>query len=334
MTKPKKLSSKPTAADKKEFIVETVVFDEDNTWKNYITKNIFDCLASLYPPLIADIDKSVPPEFLEQELSNILKGKYKMKGKEKKTDKLVKLCLLTGEDYYVFVHIEVQNKLEDDFGERIYIYRSLISMKYNTQNISTFVIFTGKSPSEKHKIFSHECYGSVINFQYNSYVISDQNADDLEKSNNMFDLAVLAAKYTLDTEGNARKRLIFKKKLFELAYQKQFSLEKIEELISFVFDYMLLSEDLEDELKEFLSSSSLINSEEMVVTKGQYRLAQLMTEVVYGKSYEAMLAEKEAVQQKTIKALLEKDFSPEKIADLLEFDLDYVLKVAKNHSNE
>ena len=148
----------------------------------------------------------------------------------------------------------------------------------------------------------------------------------------------MAAKYTLDTEGNARKRLIFKKKLFELAYQKQFSLEKIEELISFVFDYMLLSEDLEDELKEFLSSSSLINSEEMVVTKGQYRLAQLMTEVVYGKSYEAMLAEKEAekeaVQQKTIKALLEKDFSPEKIADLLEFDLDYVLKVAKNHSNE
>ena len=154
----------------------------------------------------------------------------------------------------------------------------------------------------------------------------------------MFDLAVLAAKYTLDTEGDGRKRLIFKKKLFELAYQKQFPLEKIEELISFVFDYMLLSEDLEDELKVFVSSSSSINSEEMVVTKGQYRLAQIMSEVVYGKSYEVMLAEKEAekeaTRQDTIKVLLKKDFSPEKIANLLEFDLDYVLKVAKNQSKD
>ena len=346
MTKRKTPYSKPTTTHIDESIPKLIVFDEDNTWKKYITKNIFDCLAALHPPLMSDIDKSVPPEFLEQELSNILKGKYKMKGKEKKTDKLVKLRLLTGEDYYVFLHIEVQNRLEDDFGERMYIYRSLISMKYNTQNISTFVIFTGKSPSEKHKVFIHECYGSVINFRYNSYVIADQNTGELEKSYNMFDLAVLAAKYTLDTEGDGRKRLIFKKKLFELAYQKQFPLEKIEELISFVFDYMLLSEDLEDELKVFVSSSSSINSEEMVVTKGQYRLAQIMSEVVYGKSYEVMLAEKEAekeaekasekeaTRQDTIKVLLKKDFSPEKIANLLEFDLDYVLKVAKNQSKD
>lgn len=156
---------KATSRKKEANLPQTIVFDQDNTWKNYITKNIFDCLASLHPQLYAAIDKSVPPEFLEQELNNFLKGKYKVSGKEKKMDKLVKLRLLTGEDYYIFVHIEIQDKLEDDFPKRIYIYRSLISMKYDyTQNITTFVIFTGKSPSEKHKTFSHECYGSEIFF--------------------------------------------------------------------------------------------------------------------------------------------------------------------------
>lgn len=354
MTKRKTPANKSALTKQKENALKPVVFDQDNTWKNYITKNIFDCLAALHPRLYAAIDLSVPPEFLEQELTNSLKGKYKVKGKEKKTDKLVKLRLLTGEEYYVFVHIEVQGKLEDNLPERIYIYRSLISMKYDTQNISTSVIFTGKSPSEKHKIFHYECFGSEISFRYNSYVIIDQNTDDLEKSDNMFDLAVLAAKYTLDTEGDARRRLMFKKKLYELALQKQILFEKIQELISFVFDYMLLSEDLETEFKEAIRNLSSSNSEEMVVSKGQYDLAQLMSEIVYGKSYEQMIAEnkvaakaaaktaakaaakaeKEVERRNTIQSLLKINFLPEKIADLMGYDLDFVLKVAEEYSKD
>lgn len=97
-----------------------LVFDQDNAWKNYIEKDIFECIAATHPILYAMIDKSVPPEFLEQEMSNIMRGKYKIQGKEKKTDKLVKLRLLTGEDCIIYVHFEFQDGLHDNFPERIY----------------------------------------------------------------------------------------------------------------------------------------------------------------------------------------------------------------------
>ena len=202
---------------------KVLVFDQDNGWKDYMSTDIFACLAVTHPKLYAAIDKNVPPHFLEQEMSNAMRGKYKIKGKDKKSDKLVKLRLLSGEDCFVYVHFEVQDQLQLSFPERIYIYRSLISLKYNTQKITTIVIFTGKAPEAKHKIFRDECFGSEIMYRYNSYVIVNQDEEELKKSDNPFHLAVLAAKYTLDTEGDARKRLVFKRKLTELAFEKKLS---------------------------------------------------------------------------------------------------------------
>jgi hypothetical protein len=99
----KKIKNTPENSEKKRRKPRTeLVFDQDNAWKNYIEKDIFECIAATHPMLYALIDKSVPPEFLEQEMSNIMRGKYKIQGKEKKTDKLVKLRLLTGEDCIKF----------------------------------------------------------------------------------------------------------------------------------------------------------------------------------------------------------------------------------------
>ena len=171
MTKLKSTENKPTSRPKEKKSKKLDIFDQDSAWKNYITTNIFDCIEALNSDLHESIDTSVPPEFLEQELINIIRGKYKIKNKEKKTDKLVKFQLLNGESHYIFVHLEFQSKLEDNFSERIYIYRSLISLRYQTQNITTFVIFTGKSPSDKHKVFELDCFGSFIHFRYNTYTI-------------------------------------------------------------------------------------------------------------------------------------------------------------------
>jgi hypothetical protein len=189
--------------------------------------------------LFAAVDTRLAPEFLEQEMSNALRGKYKIKGKEKKTDKLVKLRLLTGEDYYIYVHLEIQDQLKDDFPERLYIYRSLISLRYMTQNIR------------------------------------------------------------------------------------------------FVLDYMLLSDEMENEFKVNTLSPifSPQNTDSMVITRGERTLAEIYSTRLYGKSTEALLAEKdaekEAERQNTIQALLSINFSPEKIADLLGYNLKYVQKIAK-----
>jgi hypothetical protein len=337
MTMPKtKTSAKPPAVVKKPRKQrKTIIFDQDDAWKNYISKDFFDCLSIIHPILFAAVDKNVAPQYLEQEMSNALRGKYKVKGKEKKTDKLVKLRLLTGEDYYIYVHLEIQDQLKDDFPERLYIYRSLISLRYMTQNITTIVIFTGKPPSEKHTIFHHECFNSFVLYQFNYFVIAEQIEKELEASESAFALAVLAAKYTLDTEGDEQRRLKFKQKMFELAEKKQFPFDKLEELLSFVIDYMLLSDEVENEFIATTPSTifSPQNTDSMVITRGQRILSEMAQIALYGKTTEALLAdkeaEKEAERQNTIQALLTINFSPEKIADLLGYNLKYVQKTAK-----
>ena len=334
MRKSKTEPARPKFEQKQKKSLKTEVFDQDNAWKNFITTDIFDCLAVVHPILYAAVDKAIAPVFLEQEMSNIMRGKYKVIGKDKKTDKLVKLQLLNGEDYYVYLHLEVQDQLRDTFPERIYIYRSLISLRYQTQKITSIVIFTGKSPSEKHKVFKEECFNSTLLYTYTSYVIADQDEEALAVSNNPFALAVLAAKYTINTEGDARRRFKFKQKVFELARKKQFSVEKMEKLLSFVLDYMLLSEDMEN---EFIAQSpifSSLNTDTMEITRGQRALAEMASRAIYGKPFDEFIAEKEAEKEAerrhAIHSLLKINFSAEKIADILGFDLDYVLKVAED----
>ena len=64
------------------------VFDQDNAWKIFVTANISDTIKVLKSELHAMMDHSVPPEFLEQEMVNVMRGKYKVKNKDKKTDKI------------------------------------------------------------------------------------------------------------------------------------------------------------------------------------------------------------------------------------------------------
>ncbi len=342
------------AKKKEEKALQTLVFDQDNAWKNYVEKNVYDCIAVTNPKLYVELDKTFTPEFLEQEMTNMMLGKYKIKGKEKKTDKLVKLRLLTGEYCFIYVHFEFQDRLYDDFPERIFTYRSLIALRYKTQKITTIVIFTGKPPLPKHKMFKEECFGSEMIYIFNCFVIAEQKIEKLLKSDNPFDLAVLAAKYTLNTEGvsAARKRYLFKKKLTALAYQKGFSFEKTEELLSFVLDYMLLPNDMEKQFEEEFFNEIEKNQNNMVATRGETIVknspshkfireliaekAKLLaekeaekTKLLAEKEAEKtkLLAEKEAMRQKNVLDFFSLNVPIEKIAQLVERDIDYVKNI-------
>jgi hypothetical protein len=349
--------SNPTKKPRKPRTEE--VFDQDHAWKKFMTSNFWDCLARINPKLHAAADKSVPPVFLEQEFHNDLRGKYKVTDKEKRGDKLVKIRLLTGEDHLVFLHSEIQDQLRDNISDRICTYRILIQLRYQTHNITSVAIFTGKAPAKKHKIFISECYGSKMTYSYISFVIANQNVRKLQKSDNLFDIALLAAKYTLNTEGDEQRRLLFKQKVFEIALKKQIPLEKMEELLSFVFDYMHLSPNMENEFIAKTPFLKPINDDMMVQTRGERIIADLMQNSPLAKSVQAKMkakmeaelraqiraekeaeirtekevekqrfaAEKEVERRHTIKKLLGIGFSAEKIADVLDFDLVFVQTV-------
>jgi hypothetical protein len=119
----------------------------------------------------------------------------------------------------------------------------------------------------------------------------------------------------------------------------------MEELLSFVFDYKFLSEDMEN---EFMAKTPIflpLKSDTMVITRGKRALAEMASIAIYGKPFDEVIAEQKAEQAKilakkeaeqdlerrnTIHSLLKINFTPEKISEVLGFDLDYVLKVAAN----
>lgn len=156
------------------------------------------------------------------------------------------------------------------------------------------------------------------------------------------------------------KRHRLKKKVLDLAWQKGFPLEKLYEVLNFVFDYMVLPPKMEEELKAEVPIFQPIKKDTMarVYTKERLDILDAVTIHRTGMTYlenieanvaareakmaaqEAELAAiKEATKEAAKKAVKETDcqtvhsmmkagFSIEKIADILGKELSYISELA------
>ncbi len=219
--------------------------DLDEYLKTLLTEFLEDGVALMHPILHNAIDWTIPPLFLEQELINALKGRFKIKDKRKFTDKLAKLSLKSGADHYLLLHAEAQHEPEGAFNKRMYVYRSLIYLWYDIEDITALAIFTGAPPDPKSLEYYHKCFGTEIIYRYISYIIATQNEKKLLASDNPFAIAVLAVLYTYQTVNDAERRFAFKRKVFELAQKKNIPIDRMTKLLTFVKDFMFLPDVLE-----------------------------------------------------------------------------------------
>ena len=327
--------------------------DLDTPWKG-ATKVFFrEFLTLTLPKLAAVVDWTRAPEFLEQELVNLLKGRLKIKDKIHHTDRLVKLYLLTGEEQFLFLHAEHQHNPQNIFPRRMYIYRSLIALKHDTDNIVPIAVFTGAPPLSESLIYKHELYGGKISYEFNVYIIAHQSEEELLKSDNPFALIVLAALYAYRSGGDTFKRFSFLKNLRDLAKTKEFDKEIIANALTFVMD--LMTKD-ETEEKIFYEQYEQKKSQNMQMTKKEAvrKVRQLNRIYAFlnddGKDFidtmeekqklaakivaekEQIVAEKEQKIQKTILNLFFKlKLSKEAIAQSMEIPLEYVESVIDAH---
>ena len=173
-------------------------------------------------------------------------------------------------------------------------------------------------------------------------------------SNNLFHLAVLAVKYTLDTEGDDLRRFAFKRKIYELAQLRDVPLDRLSRFLTFVGEYMGLKPNLENEFQATTPYFQQFKSEEKMYTTWRTRnMAESLYKHATGKTFKEELAEKDAILAEKDAILTEKDailtekdailtekdavlaeailamhreakFSAEKIANILELELAYV----------
>ncbi len=299
-----------------------IKIDYDGTWKIVTTNLIEDFIKFFLPSLYIDIDFSYPPEFLEQELLEMVEDE-KLKHI---LDKLVKLRLKNGEEKWIFVHIEFQT--EGDIRARMFIYYRRILDKFGKE-ITAIVIYTGRGIPKKHDRYeSDPKYGTGVIYFFNSYIIAKQKAENLLKDENPFSIVVLANLYLNQTHKDLEKRLEFKESLYSLAESRGYSFEKTSELFIFVKELMRLTPALEQEYNNFIVNQQKNKEVMRVVHQDTKDLINALAKNVYGKTVDEVYQEKDAVIIRAIINLRDKmNLSAEQIASMLGIDTEIVINV-------
>jgi hypothetical protein len=265
---------------------KTPKVDYDGLFKDFVTNRFQDFLAFAIPELEEQVDWQQPPEFLEQELINALRGKYKELGKRRHTDKLVKVSLHSGEARLVYIHVEFQHQPETNFARRMFSYMLRIILKYNTYNIEAVAIFTGAPPSASALIYEHKGFRTKSIYEFASIVAIHQDEAALIASKNSFSLALLAAKYAYEARGDQGRLFALKRKVLELCLKSGVDKDVIMRTFIFVKEFMMLPEKterlLEQELEEFMGTTT---KPQIKVSEGTKRFA----ERIYAAAHEGKL---------------------------------------------
>ncbi len=197
-----------------------------------------------------EIDWSKEPVFMDNTLEKITRDAEVGK---RYADKLVKVCLKTGELAWVLIHIEIQASRETNFAERIYVYRHRIWEKHKVDVVSLVILCDDEQNYRPNK-YKKELWGCKLNFTFPIIKLLDfvENWTKLEKDNNPFAIVVMAQLKAKEIkDGQERKHWKFRltRMLYERGYEKQ----DIVELYCFIDWLLVLPKELEREFARELS---------------------------------------------------------------------------------
>ena len=272
----------------------------DGAWKESIFYFFPPFMAFFMPDLHFDIDYTIQYEFLEQELRDIQKDIPQMK---RVTDKLIKVWLKNGEERWIFIHVEIQGKQDPNFSLRMYMYYNLIFSRYG-HRITALAISTSSTTPTNFGVYILSLYGTELRYKYNTYEIAAQDEQTLIDSDNIFALFVLANYYTIKTRSckdNQQKRLDYKKKLYELAWERNIPVQVIDKLLIFVHEIMKLDLSFEMQFESFTKSKEKKMSASVLTSKSSKRFINNMMnnfmEGMYGKTLDDFIKEKETISK-------------------------------------
>jgi hypothetical protein len=273
----------PYLAGKLILMPRRKAIDNDALFKELITDYFPDFVALANPELYEAIDWELDCEFLEQEMINALRGKLRQKNKRRFTDKLVKVYLKTGDIIFIFVHIEIQHKPEENFQARMLEYRYFIQMKYGQDDVSAYAVFTGEPPDESTLHYEKDTFGTNLQYRYTNLIAATMDEAMLvAMKQNAVALALLAAKYALESKENPALRLHYKRKLADYIVESGIDVDKFWKLIIFVRDFVSLPRPYELDFLEYQESLIFSTEEKMTVSQGTKEMATRFYKRAYG----------------------------------------------------
>ncbi|GKV67192.1 MULTISPECIES: hypothetical protein [unclassified Sporosarcina] len=301
--------------------------DQDGLWKKVIGDLFEDFLLFFNPDLHAHIDFTKPPDFLQQELFQLVNDRKKGRGV---ADQIVKVQMKEGSEQWVLIHVEVQGADQEDFSARMFQYFYRIYDRYR-EKIFALAIMTAPHESKAPADFHYQFFGTTLQYAYTTRKLLDYSEEELEKSDKLFSKVVMAAKYLHLTKDQEQQRYQFKMKLMrDIVRNEKYPRTAVQAVFHFI-DYLLkLPKDLE--LKLAQTMYPILGEEEQLMELYNKENASptisnaFHMERVEGRLEGRLEGEKKA-RFHVVQNMLKKDWSIEDIADVTGLSEEDILAI-------
>lgn len=203
--------------------------DYDGLWKDAIERFLPQLIKRVLPDLYDDIDFSVKPEFLSNELRDSVQ---RDNNAAVYVDELIKLTLKNGKSAWVLLHIEVQGPGGDAISRRMFHYMTLIYAHHREMPVA-LAILTSRRSSEvigEYSVENH--YGTKLSYTYNCFEVYAQDDDMMLQSDNPFDLIFYAVKNA--SKDSQKKKYALLLNLVKLLASKGWSEDDRRDLFNFI----------------------------------------------------------------------------------------------------
>ena len=220
--------------------------DYDSPWKEAIECYFAEFMAFYFPLAYEQIDWAKGYEFLEQELRAVVLDAELGK---RIVDKLVKVSLLSGEEKWIYIHLEIQGKQQAEFAERMYIYNYRLYDRYRCP-IASMAVLADEAENWLPNSFGFEVLGCKVGIEFPTVKLLNYAGQEeaLACHENPFAWVTLAHLLTRATRTDMNARYKAKWNLIQLLYQRGWEKQRVINLFH-VLDWMM---QLPEHLKQSL----------------------------------------------------------------------------------
>ncbi len=249
----------------------------DETWKKAITEYFDSFLLFFYPDIHRVINWEKTPISLEKELEQITSS---AETEKRHADKLYKVWLLDNQEIWLLIHVEIQSQYDKKFPLRMFVYNYRAFDLYNKPVIS-LAILGDESKSWRPSSYQYGMGKSQVKIEFNIVKLLDYKWEDLEGSENIFAVVVMAHLKTKATTSNLMERQQWKWNLVRPLYQRGLTKLDIINLVGFIDKMMTLPPPLQSNFNEKLNQYEkeldmpfLTTIEEMALERGAKQICQ------------------------------------------------------------
>ena len=224
----------------------------DTPWKEAVERYFPEFMAFYFGAAHAQIDWTRGYTFLEQELQAIVRDAELGK---RYVDKLVQVHRLSGQEDWIYIHLEVQGSAQAEFAKRMFVYNYRLFDRYD-RPVASMAVLADDSTEWKPQQWGYEVLDCqmVIRFPVAKLTDYADQEQTLVDNPNPFALVTLAHLQTKATRKDPQARFEAKWKLVQLLYRRGWEKQRILDLFG-VLDWMMtLPEHLKHQLWQNLNN--------------------------------------------------------------------------------